>query len=271
MREFEVVCTMPSDGIKANFEEMEGDLRQMMSAYEGLEVSEETEKERKADLATLRKIKGAIDAERKRVKKEYNKPLEAFEKKAKALTGIIDKTIDSINADLLTIDTQRIQKKREEERRLYDENIGGFMEYLPFDAIHKPQWDNKTYSEKAIIIDIQEAVMSVKSDIQTILAMNSEFEEEILRTYKANGNSLVLAMQRESQMRSAMQMAEKKAAEASQRSAETAQVQTPTEVPQNATESLTEPHRWVFELFDEEDYDLVTTYMQLNCIKYREV
>lgn len=270
MREFEVICTVP-ETIRANFEAVEEDLRQMMTAYEGLEVSEETEKERKADLATLRKIKSALDAERKRVKAEYNKPLKSFEEKVKVLTGIIDKQIQSINTDLLTIDTQRIQKKREEERRLYDENIGEYVEFLPFEAIHKPQWDNKTYSEKAILTDIQEAVMGVKHDLQTIIAMQSEFEDEIIRTYKANGNSLVLAMQRESQMRSAMQMAEKKAAEAAQTASAPVPAQTQQDVPQNLTESRTEAHRYMFEVFNEEDYDLVMTYMQLNCIKYKEV
>lgn len=270
MREFDVTEMRPAL-ISANFSEVEADLTQMMTAYQGLEVTEDNVSERKADLATLRKIRKAIDDKRKAIKKDYNKPFEAFEKNCKKLTGIIDAEITRIDTGVKELDVRMIQAKQKLEHDIYDETIGEWSEYLPFEAVKRPQWDNKTYSEKDIVCDIQEAVLTVRTGISTIKAMRSEFEDELIRTYKDNGLNLALVMQRESQLRSAKQIAERKAAEDAQKASETVDRETHSPMPENASESHTEPRKWVIELFDADDYDEVITYMQLNCIKYEEV
>lgn len=269
MRDFSITELKPSV-ISANFEEVEADLRKMMTAYDGLEVTEETYKERKEDKAALNKMKKAIEDKRKEIKKQYNVPLNAFEAKCKGLVAIIEEQTTKLENGIALIDAKRIQEKQAEERRIYDEHIGEWSEYLPFDAVKKSKWDNKSYTENAIITDIEEAILTVRTDIRAIKAMQSEFEDELIRTYKDNGNNLALTMQRESQLRSAKQIAERKASEDAQRAKEDADRQTVTETQSNATERHTDSHRYILEVFTEEDYDLVTTYMQLNCIKYQE-
>ena len=55
--------------ITGNFEEMKAELSNMMTAYAGLEVTEENLPERKKDVATLRKIKTAFKCARAVVRK----------------------------------------------------------------------------------------------------------------------------------------------------------------------------------------------------------
>jgi len=222
MSEFSVQIKQPVI-ISGNFEEMQQELSNMMQAYAGLEVTEENLPERKKDIATLRKIKTAIEDKRKAAKKDYEKPFKAFEAECKKLTGIIDKEIDRINADLNTYEQKRIAEKRETIRRLYAENIGDYGDYLPLEALRRKSWDNKTCSETEIISDIQTAVIAVKNDLQTIDSMCDPWSEECKAVYIKTGNSLMSALNRYKDLESA-----KKAAEAAVKASEQ---QTPTPEP----------------------------------------
>lgn len=205
MNDFQVTIKQPVI-ITGNFEEMQFELQNMMQAYAGLEVTEANLPERKKDIATLRKIKEAIEDKRKAAKKDYEKPFKAFEAECKKLTGIIDKEIDRINDDMKVYEKKRIAEKRETVKRLYDENIGEFAEYLPLESLRRPQWDNKTYTEKDIIFDIQESVIAVREDFRTIETMCEPWVAECKEVYKTSG--LTAAFQRFKDLQKAKEVAE---------------------------------------------------------------
>lgn len=251
MNEFQVSIKQPVI-ITGNFEEMKAELSNMMTAYAGLEVTEDNLPERKKDVATLRKIKTAIEDKRKSVKKDYEKPFKVFEQECKNLTGIIDKEIDRINADMDVYEKKRIAEKRKVIDRLYAENIGDYSDYLPLESIRRPQWDNKTYTENAIITDIQEAVLTVKNDLQTIDTMCDPWQAECKAVYKVSG--LTGALQRYKDLESA-----RKAAEASVKASEQ---QAPTdmqEVPDKPVQRLSAPSEWKFAITvrSEEDANFI--------------
>ena len=254
--------------ITGNFDEMRAELQNMMQAYAGLEVTEDNLPERKKDVATLRKIKTAIEDKRKAVKKDYEKPFKAFEAECRKLTRIIDEQVDRINADLNTYEHKRIAEKRETIRRLYDENIGDYGEYLPLDALRRKSWDNKTCSEKEIISDIQEAVVAVKNDLQTINGMCDPWQEECKIVYMANGNSLTAALNRYKDLESA-----KKAAEAAVKASEQ---QAPTdvqEVPDKPVQRPSAPSEWTFAITvrSEEDAKIVRDICEQFGYEYKEM
>lgn len=207
MSDFEVTMQQPAD-ISGNFAVMKAELATMMQAYAGLEVTEENLPERKKDVATLRKIKSAIEDKRKAVKRDYEKPLKTFEAKCKELTGIIDKEVDRLNAEMNVYEEKRIAAKRVRCDEIYRANIGKYGEYLPIEYIRKKEWDNKSYSEAAVLADIQETVVQVKSDLDVIKSMCGEWFAECTAAYTAHGNSLVSALQRAKELASAKQAAE---------------------------------------------------------------
>lgn len=264
MSEFSVQIKQPVI-ISGNFEEMQLELQNMMQAYAGLEVTEENLPERKKDIATLRKIKTAIEDKRKSAKKDYEKPFKAFEAECKKLTGIIDKQIDRINADMDVYEKKRIAEKRETAKRLYEENIGDYADYLPLESVRRPQWDNKTYTEIAIINDIQEAVFTVKNDLRTIDTMCAPWQEECKAVYKTSG--LTGAFQRYKDLENA-----RKTAEASVKASEQ---QTPTPEPmeqEKPTESRVDSDRHVFiiTVTNENDAKFIRDTCELFGYEYKE-
>lgn len=264
MSEFSVQIKQPVI-ISGNFEEMQLELQNMMQAYAGLEVTEENLPERKKDVATLRKIKTAIEDKRKAAKKDYEKPFKAFEAECKKLTGIIDKQIDRINADMDVYEKKRIAEKRKVIDRLYAENIGDYADYLPLESIRRPQWDNKTYTENAIITDIQEAVLTVKNDLRTIDTMCDPWQAECKAVYLVSG--LTGALQRYKDLENA-----RKTAEASVKASEQ---QTPTPEPmeqEKPVERLVEPSVWVFTITvdKEDDAKFIRDTCEIMGFQYKE-
>lgn len=264
MSEFQVSIKQPVI-ISGNFEEMQQELSNMMQAYAGLEVTEENLPERKKDIATLRKIKTAIEDKRKAAKKDYEKPFKAFEAECKKLTGIIDKEIDRINADMDVYEQKRKAEKRKVIDRIYSENIGDYADYLPLASIWRPQWKNKTYTEIAIINDIQEEILTVKNDLRTIDTMCDPWQEECKAVYKASG--LTGALQRYKDLENA-----RKTAEASVKASEQ-QTTTPEPMEQEKpVESLVDGDRWVFTITvtNENDAKFIRDTCELFGFEYKE-
>lgn len=265
MNDFQVSIKQPVI-ITGNFEEMRAELQNMMQAYAGLEVTEDNLPERKKDVATLRKIKTAIEDKRKAAKKDYEKPFKAFESECKKLTGIIDKEIDRINADMDVYEKKRIAEKRKVIDRLYAENIGDYADYLPLESLRRPQWDNKTYTESAIITDIQEAVLTVKNDLRTIDTMCDPWQAECKAVYLVSG--LTGALQRYKDLENA-----RKTAEAAVKADEQ---QTPTdmrETPDKPVQRPSAPSEWTFEItvHSEEDATFIRDTCEIMNFQYKEM
>lgn len=251
--------------IRGNFDEMQQALSNMMTAYALLEVTEANIPERKKDVATLRKMKKAIDDKRKEVKKAYEMPLKSFETKCKELTGIIDTEIERINHDLADYEAKRCAEKRMVIRALYDEHIEGFAEFLPLDAIYDESWENKTCSEKEIISDIQQEKIRVKNDLQTIQIASGEFTDDCLAWYKKCGCDLPAAMRRLEDLRSAKERAEA-VLKAEKNFAEEVREES-TKTPEKAEN---EREKWTFTVFNKQDSDSVRAYLKMFGIEYEE-
>ena len=266
MTEFQVEELHKPILIRGNWDEMHEALSNMMQAYAGLEVTEENIPERKKDVATLRKMKKAIDDKRKSVKAEYEKPLKAFEGKCKELTGIIESEIERINHDLSAYEMKRRTEKQAVIRKLYDENIEGFAEFLPLDSIYDEKWENKTCSEKEIISDIQSEKLRVKQDLQTIQIAAGEFADECLEWYKKCGCDLPAAMQRLEDLKSAKDRAEAVLRAEKKFADEVRKESTKTEESRQ-----NEREKWTFVVYDKQDYNGVKAYLEMMGIEYEEV
>ena len=251
--------------IRGNFDEMQQALSNMMTAYAGLEVTEANIPERKKDVATLRKMKKAIDDKRKEVKKAYEMPLKSFETKCKELTGIIDTEIERINHDLADYEAKRWAQKMVVIRDLYKENIGDYAEYLPLERIHDPKWENKTCTENTIISDIQSAKMRVEQDIKTIKIAAGDFTDDCLDWYKKCGCDLPAAMRRLEDLRSA-----KERAEAVLKAEKNFAEEVREERIKTAENAENERQMWTFNVFSVEDANSVRAYLEMFEIKYME-
>lgn len=206
----EVVINQTPAVIHCNFGEIKYALATQMEAYKDLPVTEDNEQERKKDLATLRKIRKAIDDKRKDIKKEAETPIKAFEAEVKDVLTVIDKPIAEIDGQLKDLDQARIQARQQHLQDVYRENIGEWEEYLPFNVVKRPQWDNRTCTDRDIIYDISEMKVKVENDVAAIKATGSEIEDRMLAVYKQSGD-LAAAIRRHTEYMEAKKAAEEHA------------------------------------------------------------
>lgn len=219
MEELKIKVEQKPGVISANFDEIKEALAVQMTAYEDYEVTEEGIPEAKKDVATLRKIRTAIDDRRKEIKKEFSKPLTDFETEVKEMLSIIDKPINLINGKLDEFETARKEEKRKHLEELYKENIGEYAEFLPYHRIYNPKWENKGTSDKDILSELSEHKAVVRSNLDAIKALGSEIEEECIKAYKLAGNDLSAAIKKNSDYIAAKQMAEQRVREEAERKA----------------------------------------------------
>lgn len=208
MGEVNVLVVQKPGTIELNLEDLKAAVSEKVSFYSGLIVTEDTIPGAKKDLAELRKLKTELEDRRKAAKKTWMQPYEEFEKQVKEVTAIVEEPIAKIDKQLKDFEADRIAKKQAHLRELYDANINGLETYLPFETLKRPQWDNKSTDDKAIIFDIQEQVVKVQSDLSAIKALQSGVEDECLRAYKASGNNLAAAIQKNSDYLNAKKRAE---------------------------------------------------------------
>lgn len=199
MENLEIQVQQQLGTISTNFEEIEKELRLQMSAYESFVVSEDEISVAKGDLAFLRKLRTSIDDKRKEIKREYLVPYNEFETSCKKLLEIIDQPIELIDSQIKMFDADRAAKKRERITKLYNEQVGDLIRFLPIEKNYNPKWNNKSYSTQDIAYDISEMVLKVKNDLGAIRALHSEIEEDCITAYAESGNDLSKAIARNSQ------------------------------------------------------------------------
>ena len=199
MENLEIQVKQELGTITTNFSDIEKELRLQMSAYESFVVSEDEIPMAKGDLAFLRKLRTSIDDKRKEVKRAYMKPYEGFEESCKKLMGIIDEPIGVIDSQLKLFETDRVEKKHKRVMKLYEEQVGELIRFLPVEKNYNPKWDNKSTTDQDISFDISAMVLKVKNDLSVIESLNSEIKDELLATYEKSGNDLAKAVERNSQ------------------------------------------------------------------------
>lgn len=210
MEELQIVAKQGE--ITFNLDGLKKELKEIADRYKGAVVTEKMIPVAKRDLADLRKIAKEVEDRRKAIKKEWNAPYTAFETEVKKALEIINEPIDEINKQIKDYEAQQKADKEQYCRELFDENIGDYKEYIEFSDVFRDTWLNKSTTENEIISDISGARVKVTADLDAIKALGSEFESEVIEFYKKT-KSLTDAIQRNSQLISAKQLAEKKAQE----------------------------------------------------------
>lgn len=148
----------------------------------------ESQPEAKRTVASLRKLKKAMNDRRIEIKKTFMMPYTNFEAQVKELDKLIDEPIDFISGQIEEFERRRVEAKKAMICEIYTGIMaehGTVMEYLPLDRIYDSRWENSTTTQKAITEAITAHVEHVEKDLDTIRAMESEFEDKGLAKYKA--------------------------------------------------------------------------------------
>ena len=187
--------------INTNLDAIESELKEKMAEYKDYLVTEDSIKADKKVLADLRKLEKELNDARIATKKKWLEPYEAFETRCKQVVALVSEPISLINTQIKAFDETKKIEKQAHVKELYEENIQGLSEFLPFDRVMNanPKWLNASCKDTDILFDLNAMTLKVKNDLSAIKALNSEIESEVVEVYKNNGNDLSAAIQRNSQ------------------------------------------------------------------------
>lgn len=173
-----LAVTYTPSTIEANFDALEAHVRKTVEVYEGATydlTKKENIAEAKHDRSYLNGLKKEIDERRKAVKREYSKPLDAFEKRCKQITAIIDDAADNIKAQLDQAEEERKARAYAKLQEHYEEFAGLLAPVVPYERLHEPQWLNKTFGEVKAYQALEAKVSKLAGDWETL---KSQFEGE---------------------------------------------------------------------------------------------
>lgn len=174
----DLVVTYSPSVISANFDAMEDSIRAKVADYEGAKydlTKDESIKEAKNDRLYLNGLKKEIEERRKAVKREYNKPLAAFEKRCKEITSIIDGASDGIKAQLDQAEEDRKSRAMAKLKEHYETFAELLAPVVPYERLHEKQWLNKSFGEVKAKKALEAKVSKLAGDWETL---KSQFEGE---------------------------------------------------------------------------------------------
>ena len=169
--------------LEFNYDTLKSALAARMDLYRGLVVTEDGIKAAKHDRADLNKLREAIDAKRKEVKKACLAPYNNFEARVKELTALVDAPIAAIDKQLQQYEEQRRATKRADVQAIYEETVGELRSLLPFDKLWRDEWYNASWSMKKIREAIVAAEGKAASDLEVLSTVESEFIEAVKLKY----------------------------------------------------------------------------------------
>ena len=165
-----VVSCHPSD-IEANFDALEDRVRRMVADYEGAayDMSDDGNvKAAKRDRTYLNGIVKQIEERRKAVKREYLKPLDAFETRCKEISGIAKGASDAIKAQLDEAERLRRERAYAALEAHYGEVADLLAPVVPYSRVHEDRWLNKTVGEVKAKQLLEEKVGLLAEDWDTL-------------------------------------------------------------------------------------------------------
>lgn len=167
--------------IKWNNEELKAAIAEKMKEYKGLVFTEETISEGKKDRANLNKLRGAIDDERKRVKKLCMEPCNRFEKEVKEVLALVDEQISAIDVQIKEVEQIKREEKRKAVQELF-ESIG-FQKFVTLEMIWDEKWLNASVALSKVENQMKETMYRIGEEVGTISRL-LEFSFEAMEVYK---------------------------------------------------------------------------------------
>ena len=130
----------------------------------------------KSNCASLRSGKKTIEEERKRIKKEYLKPLDEFEAKVKPITVEVDKAIDMYKSKLDEYEAIRCETKRKEITERWNAHRNPMMK-PDISLVWDDRYLNKTGIGESWQKDLQSKIEKIDADLSVIGSMNSNMDQ----------------------------------------------------------------------------------------------
>ena len=211
--------------ITENLDKVKGSIEEYAKQFEGLKFTEEQYSEAKDFRKELNSQIKLIDDARKSVKKQWTEPLDAFEKKCKELSAIIENVKTPIDAQIQDFET----KEKEDKKKDCDKLIELALQTLPEnyqDIIRKSggiafdsKWLNRTTKLNAVKKEIETIVETEKANLDlffsAVMASTSEGDADaVMNAFIENKRNVNAALQTKNRIEQMRAERERREAEA---------------------------------------------------------
>lgn len=169
MKELEVTKQLPV--ITTNFEDVKASLKETISKYKGIVVTEEGLKDCKATQKELAGLRNKVDDYRKAVKKEVLVPVAEFETKCKEVEKLIVDVENPIKEGITVFDNKRREEKKAKALEFISESV-------------QARQLNEKYAKGLTVLDkyfaLTGSIKSVKEDVeQRAIALKQQQDSEL--------------------------------------------------------------------------------------------
>ena len=235
----ELAVTYTPAVIDDNLAALEAYVDGQIAPYMGMAIDPNSEHELKnarAVMAELNKLKKPIEDERKRVKREYDAPLKAFEAKVKGITSKIDEARDFVKVQVENADEEFKARRRAHLAEEYEGVAGLLAGVIPFEAILEPEWLRRSKAESAAEAALQDKAQTALKGYETLAKKQLVHADEVMKRY-AETLDVIAALELEDELNEKdRRMAEFKAAQAKVEA-----VRNPEPEPQPEPETVPQP------------------------------
>lgn len=168
-----------------NNKELLAEVRKSLKKYEGKVYTEETMKEAKADIATLRKFSKAITAERISIKKAYCVPLDKFTEEVSEVVNTVETVINEIDHVITDYEDGIRTQKRDMLKAYFAGRIANLSisDFITFEKIEDKRWMNATVSDRQAKKEIDERITQIQADVDTIKSLGRDDVDTVLAYY----------------------------------------------------------------------------------------
>jgi len=146
VQEPKIIYTTPTIDF-SNVSQLETQLGQFLSRFDGYQVTRESLSSDKKTLAELNKLAKSLEDNRKDVKGQILIPVKDFETAIKHLVGMIDQVTANIK-DGIKFYEDKAKQDRHNQRYARMVQIAGDAEVDPDLIEYNPRWDNKTFNNQ---------------------------------------------------------------------------------------------------------------------------
>lgn len=169
--------------IEFNYEEIKQELAIQLQKYQNIVFEEKDIQEAKKTRADLNRLKKQVNDKKIEVKNDFIKPYTDFETKIKEIIAMIDRPCLEIDKQIKAFEEKQKEIKKNEIQQIYEENVKSLKEMLPLQKIWNEKWLNSTYKIRDIELEILGTIDRVRTDLNVIEEMQSEFEVQLKDKY----------------------------------------------------------------------------------------
>lgn len=134
-------------------------------------------------MADLNKIRKPIDDERKRIAREYKRPLAEFEARVKAITEQIDSAREGIKVQVDAADAAFQERRMAELREEYAAIAGPIADVIPYEALHDKSWLARSCKPAKASDELADRAAEALQGYEALQGMELRHAHEVLKAY----------------------------------------------------------------------------------------